>query len=87
MRKVTMFILSSCPYCIRAKQRVDKVMASHPEYRDVPFEMIDERQQPDIARRHDYYFVPTFYLDKKKVYEENVLQCDIEEIFRNACQK
>jgi thioredoxin 1 len=86
MRKVTMFMLRSCPYCMRAMQRVDKVFATHPEYRKVPFEMVDERQQPEIACCHDYYFVPTFYIDEKKVYEENVLQCDIEKIFRDAYQ-
>ena len=84
MKKITMFVMNSCPYCIRAKQRVEKVLSAHPEFRAVPFEIIDERQQSDLARKYDYYYVPTFYLDKEKVYEENVLHMEIGDIFRDA---
>ena len=84
MKKITMFVMRSCPYCIRAQQRVEKVLSARPEFRAIPFETIDERQQPDVARKFDYYYVPSFYLDKEKVYEENVLHKDIEDIFSDA---
>lgn len=84
VKKVTMFILPSCPYCIRALKRIEKVMDANPELRAVPFETVDERRRPDLACAHDYYFVPSFYVDGRKVYEEGVLHADLEEIFREA---
>lgn len=31
--------------------------------------MINEKEYPEIADTYDYYYVPTFYLDGKKVHE------------------
>jgi hypothetical protein len=38
----------------------------------------------NFARRHDYFYVPAFYVDGEKRYEEGVMHADIEEIFRSA---
>ena len=68
MKKITMFMFASCPHCKLALKCLDELKAAHPEYAAVPFEMIDERKQPDVAEMYDYYYVPTFYVDGEKRY-------------------
>ncbi len=87
MRKITMFILRSCPFCIRAMQQVEKILSANPEFRAIPFETIDERQQQAYADKHDYYYVPSIYLDGEKVYEERVLHRDLLDIFKKAMEE
>lgn len=68
MAKLTMFILKDCPYCIRALT-IQKELLSEERYRGVEVEIIDEREQPALADRYDYYYVPTYYLAGEKLHE------------------
>ena len=84
MKKITMFMFASCPHCKLALKCLDELKAAHPEYAAVPFEMIDERKQPDVAEKYDYYYVPTFYVDGEKVHEGHVEMADVEKVFQAA---
>lgn len=69
MKKVTMFTMASCPYCRQALRWLDELLAENPAYSSIEIEKIDERVYPDIARRYDYYLVPTFYVGETKMHE------------------
>ena len=45
----------------------EELLESRPEYRAVPLRMIDERREPEIARKYDYWFVPTYFLGELKL--------------------
>lgn len=79
MKKVTLFHFESCPYCLAACRWIQDVCEENAALQTVEIVMIDERLHADIARQHDYWSVPTFYMDEKKVHEgvctkEKVLQ-------------
>ena len=84
MKKITMFMFASCPHCKLALKCIDELKAAHPEYAAVPFEMIDERKQPDVAEKYDYYYVPTFYVDGEKVHGGHAEMADVEKVFQAA---
>ena len=69
MKKITMFLIQSCPYCKGALQIMDILFAENPEYLSLDIEKIDEVEYPDIANKYDYYFVPTFYVGDEKLHE------------------
>jgi len=69
MKKITMFILKSCPYCIEALRHMDKLAAGDHRYGALDIKIIDERERPDIADTYDYYYVPTYYVDGEKLHE------------------
>lgn len=69
MKKITMFTMESCPYCKGALRMMDSLFEENPKYLSLEIEKIDENLHPDIARKYDYYFVPTFYVGDKKLHE------------------
>lgn len=84
MKEVTFFMMKYCPYCVRAQKWLDELLAEHPEYKQIPMKVIDERRQPDIADRYDYYYVPTFYVDGVKLHEGAATKEKIEYVLKKA---
>jgi len=64
-----MFMLPTCPYCKQALRYMDALYAEDAKYKGVNIEIIDENLHPDIADKYDYYYVPTYYVDGKKLHE------------------
>ena len=71
MKKLTLFYLTDCPYCHYAQRALAELTAENPAYQAVPIEWIEERQQPDVAARYDYYYVPSIFAGQVKLYEAN----------------
>ena len=69
MKEVLMFYLEDCGYCQKARRALDELFAENTAYRDIPLTRIEESQQPELADRYDYYAVPTFFVDGKKIFE------------------
>ena len=69
MKPILMFTMASCPYCRQAHRWMDEVLVAHPEYGDIPLEIVDELEQPALAERYTYYYVPTYYVGGVKVHE------------------
>ena len=67
--KITMFTMESCPYCKSARKWMDEVLKSDAKYSEIPLTIIDEVEEPDVAAKFDYYYVPTYYIGDKKVHE------------------
>lgn len=88
MKKITMIVLEGCPYCAAAFRAIDAVKNNYPP---VELEVIDENVQPVQAERFsDYYYVPSMYVDGKKIYEaqpgETYDEClaNVKEVFEAA---
>lgn len=74
MKKITLFYLETCPYCIHAKNALAELRSENPAYKDVEIDWIEESRQPELADRYDYYYVPTIYDGEKKLYEADPAQ-------------
>lgn len=86
MKKITMFMMADCPYCRKALGWMDELYASNPLYKSLEIEMIDEQIQPDIAEKYDYYYVPTYYVDGKKLHEGAASLEKIKSVFDTALE-
>lgn len=84
MRSIKLFYLENCPFCRKALQYVDDLRRTHPEFRDLRIEMIEESRHPDVADRYDYYYVPTFYVGDRKAHEGGIYPDEVEEVLRSA---
>ena len=87
MKKITMFTMESCPYCKKAIKWMDELFKSDPEYLKIPLTITDELKEPELAAKFDYYYVPTYYLDEKKVHEGAATFEIIKKIFDAALDK
>lgn len=86
MKKVKAFYLENCPHCRRAFKMIEELKTKNPKYSKVDIEYIDESVHAQIANSHDYYFVPTFYVDGIKVHEGVPTMDKIEDVLINAIQ-
>ncbi len=84
VKKITMFYFPSCPYCQKALKAADQLRAENPAYGALEIEMIDEKRNPEIADRYDYYYVPTYYVDGKKLHEGAAEKEDVRAVFDAA---
>ena len=69
MKHVRMMILSHCPHCKRALAMMEDLKAKEPAFAAVEFEIVDEQLHPEIADTLDYYYVPCYFVDGKKIFE------------------
>lgn len=69
MKGLTVFHLTNCPYCINAKKALAQLCGDKPQYADIPIEWIEESEEPERTSGYDYYYVPSFFLGKEKLYE------------------
>ena len=69
MKKLTVFHLNTCPYCINAKKALAELAAADERFKDPDIEWIEESETPEKTEGYDYYYVPTFFLGKEKLYE------------------
>lgn len=66
---LTIFHMTGCPYCRKARQALDELREENPAYRGVSIEWIEENEQPEVADRYDYYSVPSIFRGTEKLYE------------------
>ena len=84
MKKITMFTMESCPYCVSARRWMDELFKTDAKYKKIPLTIIDEVKEPELAAKFDYYYVPTYYLDGKKVHEGAATFEIVKDIFDEA---
>lgn len=83
MTELTMFELKQCPFCIRVRGYLDELLAQE-RFKDVRIRYIDEAKEPDLANSYDYYLVPTFYQDSRKLMEGRMTRDDVERVLESA---
>lgn len=86
MSEILMFTLKGCPHCRLALKFQEELLEAHPEWRDIPLRIVDERKEKALADSYDYYYVPCYYVDGKKVHEGHAEREDIEQVFRMAME-
>ncbi len=84
MKSVLMMMMEGCPHCRRAREMMEELCLAHPEYRAVEVKMVDETREPDFAATLDYYYVPTFFVDGKKLHEGVPTREAIEAVYKAA---
>lgn len=84
MKPIRMFMLPSCPYCISADRMMNQLVKENPAYSDIPVERINESAQKALADSFDYYYVPTYYVDGKKLHEGAATREDIRRVLDTA---
>jgi glutaredoxin len=80
MPKLDLFILESCPFCIRARQYLQELRQEDPKYQAIEIRLIDERKERALANSYDYYLVPTFYLGQTKLFEGIMTKADVRKV-------
>lgn len=64
-----MFYLENCPHCKKAFKMLEVLKEKNQQYANIQIEKIEESKNVRIAEAHDYYYVPTFYVDGVKLHE------------------
>ena len=84
MKEVLLFVLEKCPYCIQAMQWQEELMQEHPEWREIPIRIVDERKEAGLAGSYDYYYVPCYFVDGVKIHEGAAQREQVEQVLRSA---
>jgi thioredoxin 1 len=87
MGTVFVLVTSWCPHCRRALSWIDELKKENPNYSVIEIKIIDEEKEPDAARKYDYYYVPTFYVDDEKIFEGVPSKEIIRNVFEKALEK
>ena len=69
MKEVLFFYRSNCPYCRQAEELLEKLLQEQPAFGAIPLRRVEERQEKALADSYDYWYVPCFYVDGKKLLE------------------
>jgi thiol-disulfide isomerase/thioredoxin len=85
MKAVKLFYLERCPFCNKAFGFIEE-LKKEDRYKDIEIETIEESVYPEIAEMYDYYYVPTFYIDEKKVHEGGIFKDEVEKIFEKVLE-
>lgn len=83
MKTVKIFYLKNCPFCKKAFRYIDE-LKKQDAYKDIELELIEESEQPELADRYDYYYVPTFYIEGEKIHEGGIFPNEVEELLKKA---
>ena len=83
-KAVKMMVLDTCPYCKQAFQMLDELKRKNPEYRKVGIEVIEEEREPEKTEGYDYWYVPTFFVDGRKIMEGVPTLGQVEKVLQEA---
>lgn len=67
-KKIMAFYLEGCPYCKQAREALNE-LSREEKYNEINIDWIEETQHPDISEQYDYYYVPSMFIEGKKLYE------------------
>ena len=84
MKEILYFYLPSCPHCKLATRLIEELKAENPAYRNIPVKMIDESREKALADSYDYWYVPCFWMDGKKLYEGHAEKADVQAVLDAA---
>ncbi len=82
--KLTYFMLGGCPYCRQADNWLKELREENPEFSAVEIETVDEGRNRALANSYDYYYVPTFFLGRRKLHEGAATKAKIKAVLQRA---
>ena len=85
MKPITLFYLANCPFCKKADAAISELQKQD-RYKNIEIDRIEESVHPEIADKYDYYYVPTFYIDGKKVHEGGIFPDEVKAILEKALE-
>lgn len=86
MKKVLMMIQETCPYCKKAMQLMDELKGENPGFEEVEIKIVDENKEPLFAQSLDYWYVPTFFVDREKLHEGVPTKEAIKKVYETALE-
>lgn len=88
-KKITFFYLPGCPYCKNANKAIEELIQENPAYGSIEIERINELDPPAGISGYNYYYVPSMFIGKEKIYEADPSQGyeDIKESVRTVFEK
>ena len=86
MKSISLFYLKLCPFCKKARAAIDELQKQD-RYKDIQINWIEESEHPDVAEKYDYYYVPTFYIDGRKVHEGGIFPDEVKAVLELALSK
>lgn len=86
MKKLEIFYQKNRPHCIKAFKFIDELKEENDLYRLIEPRLTEETLEVDYAAQFDYFLVPTFYIDEKKVHEGVVSKEQVREILDAALE-
>ena len=69
MKALTILITDWCPYCKRALKWVEELQQEDSRFKEIAVTIIDEEKEPELSKKFDYYYVPTYYVGAVKLHE------------------
>ncbi len=84
MSTITLYHFEGCPACGHAKEWIKELQAEKPELKHARVEQIDVYKTPDFKAPAPFSYVPTFFMDGRKLLEGAVTKEKIEQILRAA---
>lgn len=84
MSEILLFIQKGCPFCRRALEWQRQLMAEQPLFSELQIKIIDELEEGSLAAQYDYYYVPTYFVNGKKLHEGTATKEKIEKVLRAA---
>ena len=86
MPQITLYHFEGCPACRNTKQWIEQLRSEKPELKDVDILMVDVHKTPGFKAPAPFQYVPTFFVDDRKVLEGDVSKDKIEYLMRAARQ-
>lgn len=69
MKEVELFYLRGCPYCVNARKAITELLEETPAFGEIAIRWIEESEEPALVAGRDYYYVPSLYFQREKLYE------------------
>ena len=63
-----------------------EIQNENPEYKNIDVEIIDEERSPEIAKKYDYYYVPTYFVGENKIHEGVPSKEIIRQVFEKSLE-
>lgn len=86
MNELYYFKLKNCPYCIRANNYLEELLQEE-RYKSIQIRHIDEQIEQDLANSYDYYLVPSFFLNDRKLFEGIMTKEDVIQVLEEVLKK
>lgn len=84
MANITLYHFEGCPACGHAKQWIKELQQEKPELQKARIDMVDVHKTSNFHAPAPFQYVPTFFVDGRKVLEGAVTKDKVEQILRSA---
>ncbi|WP_196592926.1 glutaredoxin family protein [Pectinatus sottacetonis] len=69
MKTITAFYLADCPYCHKAKKAIKELIMENQAYSAISIQWHEENEDPSAIKGYEYYYVPSLFIGREKLYE------------------